>query len=155
MLICFFFFSFITSPYNRRRPVCLCMCFEQDPLGRLVVSHTTRLNHHQSFSFTSIHATAILHQSPGWAAPPTAPFRTALLLVVFLLCFFFLLTVRVPHSIPHPLRTYRLSVNAYQMKAGRPSLPAPGRGRAQSERTSRGSSGGKMGICLISEIATR
>lgn len=96
---------------------------------------------------TSTHATAVLHQS--WPTHSTFQ-KNAFVVAVFF--FLSLLTIRVPHSIPHPLRTYRLSVNAYQIKAGSPSLLALGRACVQSGQASSGSSRGKMGICLISEI---
>lgn len=71
----------------------------------------------------------------SWLSCPThCNFQDYIVVGVF---FFLLLCDRVLHSIPHPLRTYRLSVNAYQMKAGSPSLHWA-KARIQSEQTSSG-----------------
>lgn len=100
---------------------------------------------HLSFNITSLHATAILHQGLGEVHHPLhhSPLHCS--------CgffFFLLLAVRVPRSIPHPLRMYWLSVNAYQMEAGSPSLPTPGQARIQSEQHQVAKEGERWGFAL-------
>ena len=90
------------------------------------------------------HPTAILHQGLAELHHPLhhSPLHCT--------CgvFFLLLAVRVPHSIPLPLRMYWLSVSAYQMEAGSPSLPTPGQARIQSEQHQVAKEGERWGFAL-------